>query len=125
MASQIENLFADGGADTLLEQLGETVTQYPLGVQGNAVAMTAIVDLGAEGAEPLNDEHGTQRVRWCELTLPASVVVTISERTQQRDQFLVRGLLWHAEEIPRENAALQTVRLRRTEGVSSKKTRQR
>lgn len=123
MASEIENLFADGGADTLLEQLGETVTQWPLGVQGNAVPITAIVDLGAEGEQPIDDQHGSQRVRWLELTMAASIAVGLAERAQQRDQFLVRGLLWHAEAVPQENAALQTVRCKRTEGASTKRTR--
>ncbi|HEX5498751.1 MAG TPA: hypothetical protein VFX03_05970 [Thermomicrobiales bacterium] len=107
----------------MLEQLGETVTRYPRGVVADAADVTAIVDLGVEGEQPVDDAHGSQRVRWLELTLPASIDVAIAERSQQRDQFSVRGLLWHAESVPRENAGLQTVRCKRTEAASTKRTR--
>jgi len=123
VASLIENLFADGGASQLLEAEGESVTQYPRGVLANAVALTAIVDLGSEGQALPDDLHGSQRVRWLRLTMPAAVAVAISERPQERDQFLVRGLIWHAEAIPQENAGLQTVLCKRTEGASTLRTR--
>lgn len=125
MGSQIESLFADGGADLLLEQLGESVTQYANGNTSAAATVTAIVDLGDQGEQPIDDSDGSRRVRWLELTLAGSVTVNVAERGQQRDTFLVRGLLWHAEGIPRENAGLQTVRCRRAEGASTKRTRMR
>jgi len=123
VASLVDDLFSDGAIDQLLEKLGESVTQYPRGVVANAVALTAIVDLGSEGQALPDDLHGSQRVRWLRLTMPASVSVAISERPQERDQFLVRGLIWHAEAIPQENAGLQTVLCKRTEGASTLRTR--
>lgn len=125
MVSAIEEMFADGGADLLLEQLGEPATQYPLGVQTNPVSITAIVNLGAEGEQPIDDQHGTQRVRWLELTVSASLTLNLDERAQQRDTFLVRGKLWHVEGVPRENSGLVTIHCRRTEGASTKRTRTR
>lgn len=121
--SLVDDLFADGATSQLLEQLGEPVVQYPQGVVANAIALTGIVDLGGEGETPVDDERGSRRVRWLRLSLPAATVVAIGERAQQRDQFLVRGLLWHAEAIPQENTGLTTVLCKRTEGASTIRTR--
>lgn len=125
MVSPVEELFADGGADLLLEQLGEPATQYPLGVVANAVPITAIVNLGHEGEQQIDDQHGSQRVRFLELTVAASLTLNVDERAQQRDTFLVRGKLWLSEGVPRENSGLVTIRCRRTEGASTKRTRTR
>lgn len=126
MPSDVDDLFAEIGAPALTESMGETITQYPLGVAANAVTLAGvIVDLSAQGEELIEDEHGSRRVRRGTLTLAASAAVTVDERAQQRDTFLIRGLLWHAEGLPMQTGALQVVNIKRTEAISTKRTRTR
>lgn len=125
MPSDVDDLFAEIGSPALTEGMGESVTQYPLGVTANAVTLSnVIVDLSEQGQQ-LDDEHGSQRVRRGKLIMSATVAVTVDERAQQRDTFLVRGQLWHAEAISAQTLALQTVEIKRTEGGSTKRTRSR
>lgn len=124
--SDVDDLFAEIGSPALTEGMGETVTQYPLGVVANAVTLTGvIVDLSDQGSPPIDDEHGSRRVRRGRLTLAATVNVTVDERSQQRDTFLVRGQIWQAIAIPSQTLALQTVLIERTEAASTKRTRMR
>jgi hypothetical protein len=108
----------------------ETITQYPKGVTSSPVSVTAIVHKSEEGETPVDDEDGSRVVRWIVITLaaagqPGGVTVTIAERKQQRDQFLIDGELWDAEKIVSRTAYAQRVRLKRTEAASTKKTRLR
>ena len=126
MSSDADDLFAEIGSPALTESMGEPVTQYPLGATANAVVLAnVIVDLSQQGEQPIEDAHGSQRVRRGRLILSAAVAVTADERSQQRDTFLVRGQLWHAEAISAQTLALQTVEIKRTEGASTKRTRAR
>jgi hypothetical protein len=124
MPSDFEDLFADIGASNLAAVHGEAVTQYPLGVAANAVPLSGvIVDLSSQGETPIDNEDGSQVIRWGLLTIAASVTVTEAERKQQRDQFLVRGQIWDCEKILSRDTALQFVRVKREEKISTKKSR--
>lgn len=126
MPSDVDDLFAEMGSPNLQEAMGETVTQWPLGVQANAVALTnVIVDLSELGEVPVDDESGSQVVYFGILLIPVSVAVTDAERGQQRDQFLVRGKLWQCDKVVSQGQSLQTVRIKRVVKVSSKKSRVR
>lgn len=126
MPSDIDDLFSELGAPNLTESLGETVTQYPLGNTAAGVVLSdVIVDLSAEGEQPIDDEHGSQRVRYGKLILSSAVNVTVDERAQQRDTFLVRGQIWLAWQRTSDGVSLQTIVIRRTEGASTKRTRVR
>ncbi len=123
MAADFENLWADG-ATALLDLHGETVTQWPAGVAANAVSIPqAIVELDLEENAPIDDGHGSQRKRRARLTVPASVNVQVVSRKQTRDEFLIRGLLWIAQDIESEDTQLQVVRIVRTESATTRKTR--
>jgi len=118
----------------------QTISQYPKGVgtDGNppsapytfAVNVTALVHKEEEGETPVDDQDGSRVVRWIVITLatagqPGGVTVTIAERGQQRDLFLIDGEIWHAEKIVSRTAYCQRVRLKREEAASTKKTRVR
>ncbi|HJT35720.1 MAG TPA: hypothetical protein VJ783_27070 [Pirellulales bacterium] len=107
------------------DHFAETVTQYPLGVRTAAVSVTAIVHKAEEGETPVDDRDGSQVIRYLLLTLPTTVTVTVAERAQQRDEFLIDGEIWRAEKIVRRTPYRQQVRCRRTEGASTKRTRTR
>lgn len=124
MASDFEDLFADVGAGNLLDAHGESVTQYPLGNTANGVQLGGvIVDLSSQGETRVDDDRGSQNLRFGSLTLAAGVSVTVDERSHERDTFLVRGQIWHAEKIVSQDTALQVVRILRTEAASTKRTR--
>lgn len=106
------------------DHYADTITQYPLGVAANAVPdIVAIVHKQDEGETPIDDEKGSVVVRWCTVSLPATLNVTIDERGQQRDQFLIDGELWHAEKILKRTPYRLLVRLKREEKASTKRTR--
>lgn len=106
------------------DHYAEKITQYPLGVAANAVAgVVAIVHKQDEGETPIDDERGSVVIRWCTVSLPATLSVTIDERSQQRDQFLIDGELWHAEKILKRTPYRLLVRLKREEKASTKRTR--
>lgn len=126
MPSDFDDLFAEIGAPNLGDSLGEAVVQWPLGVAANAITLAGvIVDISDLGDAPADDEAGTQIVYWGRLLVPVSVMITDTARPQQRDIFVVRGLIWHCEKIVSQGLSLQTVRIKRTEGASSKRTRVR
>lgn len=127
MASDFEDLFADLGATSLLDVHGEAVTQYPAGNANTPVAAQAIVDLTKENQPPLDSPDGTQRTYFCLLTVPTLAAggptLTVSERSQQRDEWLVRSKVWLTDGVESEDAALAVLRLKRTEKVSTKRAR--
>jgi hypothetical protein len=105
------------------DHFAEQITQYPLGDRSAGVALTALVHRPDEGEQPVDNERGSQVVRYCLVSLALSVTVTIAERAQQRDEFLIAGEIWLAEKIVRRTAYRQQVRCKRTEGASTKRTR--
>lgn len=128
MASDFEDLFADLGATTLLDAHGEPVTQYPAGNSNAPVAVAqAIVDLTKENQPPLDSADGTQRTYFCLLTVPTVAAggptLTVSERSQQRDEWGVRGQRWLTDGVESEDTALVVLKLKRTEKVSTKRAR--
>lgn len=126
MASDFEDLFADMGAAPLTDFHGETVTQYPLGVRTNGIPLSnVIVDLSEQGHQPIDTLDGVRWERRGKLTLSTAVSVTVDERAQQRDTFLVRGQIWIATGICSQDTALQIVVIERSEAVSTKRTRLR
>ena len=126
MASDVDDLFAEIGAPNMTAVMGESVTQIVQGNTGDQVTLTnVIVDISDLGDVPVDTESGSEVVYWGKLLIPVSVSVTDAERPQQRDQFIVRGLIWHCEKIVSQGQALQTVRIKRVVKVSTKKTRVR
>lgn len=107
------------------DHFAQTITQYPLGNRSSPAMVTAIVHKAHEGETPVDDESGSQVVRYLLLSLPTTVTVTTAERAQQRDEFLIDGELWHAEKILHRSPYRQQVRCKRTEGASTKRTRVR
>lgn len=124
MPSDVDDLFAELGWPNLQAAQGESVVQWPLGVSANAVTLTGVlVNLATEGELPIDTEHGSQVVRYGTLVIDASVTVTDDERKQQRDIFVVRGKVWDTDRIVGQTLAATTVRIKRTESVSTKRTR--
>lgn len=126
MPSDVDDLFAELGAPNMQAALGESVIQWPKGNSAAAVTLAnVIVDISELGETPSDDAEGTQVIYWGKLLIPVSVTVTDAERPQQRDMFIVRGLVWHCDKIVSQGQALQTVRIRRSEGASTKRSRVR
>lgn len=103
----------------------ETVTQWPLGIKSGAVDFTGMVHMDEEGDQQPDDRNGSRQVRWCTISVPTTVKVTVDERSQQRDSFIIRGEIWAAQRILRRTPYRVRIRLRRDEPVSTKRTRER
>lgn len=132
--SVVGDLFAEMAQPLLLEQLGRqtgdanAITHYPAGVVASGAAIAAIVALDDEPDQGTSDdEHGSRRMRRGQLQVATSVTITVSERPEDRDTFLVDDELWTAYELiagPGEGG-LQTVLIAREEPISTKRTRVR
>lgn len=121
--SDVDGLFAEIGAANLQSAMGETIVQYVQGNSANQVSLeNVIVDVSDQGETPVDGPTGSMVVRWGILLIPATVTINDAERKQQRDQFLVRGKLWDCERVTGQGLSLQTVRIKREERASSKRT---
>lgn len=92
MSSQFADLFADYAEPLLAEQLGESVTRYPLGVVANAATVDdVIVDRSdeSESDDGRRDQKGQKIYRRLLLSVPVDVDV------DDRDRWLVDGIIWH------------------------------
>lgn len=130
------DLWAAAAVPVLREQLGSTVAgeeviHEPLGVAASGVALAGvIVDLAFEDqgqGERLDDNEGREVQRRGRLEVPDSVTVTVNERAENCDTFLVHGKRYWAIRIEGSDTpgGFQTVVIERTEKVATKKTRPR
>ncbi|HWB13337.1 MAG TPA: hypothetical protein VG826_29195 [Pirellulales bacterium] len=104
------------------EVFGTVITHYPLGrTAGETV--TAVLHGAETVSSAVDNDYGSEVEIRMRITLPSTVTVTVAERPQERDTFLVNGELWIAEAVIWRSTHRQHIEIKRSEKASTKRTR--
>ncbi len=100
------------------------VMHNPGGRKAEGVAVEfAFADFDNESSSTVADANGHRIVREIQLDLLTTVNVNVADRGEFADTFTINDEEWWAVNIVARDEATQTVLLRRSEPVSTKKTR--
>lgn len=122
MARTFADDLASDVANTFITDFAQSVIQWPLGVEGNAVTHSAVFI--EDDPQTLNDEFGDEVLRRGTIHLPSTVTVSYREPDNKRDVWTIASQKWNTLTTVKQQG-MQQVLVERRDRISTKQTRQR